>query len=95
MARHAHKALIAALALAACAPAGGEETLTLVSSWNRQINFSQHAQHYIDAVNERGRGVVQIERPAPPRSAPGRRDTRDRLVTETARASIPERCPSG
>ena len=55
-------ALIAALALAACAPAASaEETLTLVSSWNRQINFSQHAQHYIDAVNERGRGVVQIE----------------------------------
>ena len=33
----------------------------MVSSWNRQINFSQHAQHYIDAVNERGRGVVRID----------------------------------
>ncbi len=50
------------LALAAGATASAdEETLTLVSSWNRQINFSQHAQHYIDAVNQRGRGVVQIE----------------------------------
>ncbi|MCY3605929.1 MAG: TRAP transporter substrate-binding protein DctP [Gammaproteobacteria bacterium] len=61
MARPSLKVLVTALALAACAPAAGEETLTLVSSWNRQINFSQHAQHYIDAVNERGRGVVQIE----------------------------------
>ena len=54
-------ALIAALALLAAAPAVAEETLTLVSSWNRQINFSQHAQQYIDAVNERGQGIVQID----------------------------------
>lgn len=55
------KALIAALALLVAAPAAAEETLTLVSSWNRQINFSRHARNYIDAVNERGRGVVQID----------------------------------
>ena len=52
----------ALLALSACVSDGAaEETLTLASSWNRQINFSQHAQNYIDAVNERGRGVVQID----------------------------------
>lgn len=56
------RALVAALALlVGAASAAGEETLTLVSSWNRQINFSQHAQHYINAVNERGRGVVRID----------------------------------
>ena len=62
MARAPSRALFCLLALAAAAPVcAEEETLTLVSSWNRQINFSQHAQHYIDAVNERGRGVVQID----------------------------------
>jgi len=56
------KALVAALALAAGGPVfAEEETLTLVSSWNRQINFSRHAQNYIDAVNERGQGVVRID----------------------------------
>ena len=58
----AFRALVTALALVAGASsAAGEEVLTLVSSWNRQINFSQHAQTYIDAVNERGRGVVRID----------------------------------
>ena len=62
MARAPSRALFCLLALAAAAPlCAEEETLTLVSSWNRQINFSQHAQHYIKAVNERGRGVVQID----------------------------------
>jgi len=61
VARASSSALIAALMLVAAAPAAGEETLTLVSSWNRQINFSQHAENYINAVNERGRGVVRID----------------------------------
>ena len=62
MARAPSRALFCLLALAAAAPVcAEEETLTLVSSLNRQVNFSQHAQHYIDAVNERGRGVVQID----------------------------------
>ena len=62
MARAPSRALFCLLALAAAAPVcAEEETLTLVGSWNRQINFSQHAQYYIDAVNERGRGVVRID----------------------------------
>jgi TRAP-type C4-dicarboxylate transport system substrate-binding protein len=38
-----------------------EVTLSLVSSWNRQQNFNQLFLDYVDAVNEAGRGVVQIE----------------------------------
>lgn len=43
-------------------PAGAEETtLTLVSSWNRQQNFTKLFMDYVDAVNEAGKGVVQID----------------------------------
>ena len=39
----------------------GEETLTLVSSWNARQNFTAHFLKYVDAVNEAGTGVVRIE----------------------------------
>ena len=38
-----------------------ETTLTLVSSWNRQQNFTALFMDYVDAVNETGKGVVQID----------------------------------
>jgi len=38
-----------------------ETTLTLVSSWNRQQNFTALFMKYVDAVNETGKGVVQIK----------------------------------
>jgi TRAP-type C4-dicarboxylate transport system substrate-binding protein len=41
--------------------ARSEETLTLVSSWNSRQNFTAHFLQYIDAVNDAGKGVVQIQ----------------------------------
>ena len=38
-----------------------ETTLTLVSSWNRQQNFTALFMKYVDSVNEAGRGIVQIK----------------------------------
>ena len=38
-----------------------ETTLTLVSSWNRQQNFTALFMKYVDSVNAAGRGVVQIQ----------------------------------
>ena len=38
-----------------------ETTLTLVSSWSRQQNFTALFMKYIDSVNEAGRGIVQIK----------------------------------
>ena len=40
--------------------AHSEETLTLVSSWNSRQNFTEHFLGYVAAVNEAGKGVVQI-----------------------------------
>ena len=37
-----------------------ETTLTLVSSWNRQQNFTALFMKYVESVNEAGRGIVQI-----------------------------------
>ena len=42
-------------------PAHAETTLTLVSSWNSRQNFTEHFLKYVDAVNEAGKGVVQIQ----------------------------------
>jgi TRAP-type C4-dicarboxylate transport system substrate-binding protein len=42
-------------------PATAETTLTLVSSWNARQNFTAHFLKYVDAVNEAGKGVVQIK----------------------------------
>jgi TRAP-type C4-dicarboxylate transport system substrate-binding protein len=45
-----------------CPVVGAEEQrLTLVSSWNRQQNFTDRFIDYVDAVNAAGKGVVQIE----------------------------------
>jgi len=38
-----------------------ETTLTLVSSWNRQQNFTALFMDYVDAVNAAGKGIVQID----------------------------------
>jgi len=38
-----------------------EKTLTLVSSWNRQQNFTALFMDYVDAVNAAGKGIVQID----------------------------------
>lgn len=46
------------LASTACAT---ETTLTLVSSWNRQQNFTKLFMDYVEAVNSAGKGVVQID----------------------------------
>lgn len=39
----------------------GEATLTLVSSWNRQQNFTELFLNYVEAVNSAGKGIVQID----------------------------------
>lgn len=38
-----------------------EARLTLVSSWNRQQNFTALFMKYVEAVNRHGKGIVQIE----------------------------------
>jgi TRAP-type C4-dicarboxylate transport system substrate-binding protein len=38
----------------------GEVTLTLASSWNARQNFTADFLRYVDAVNARGKGLVQI-----------------------------------
>jgi TRAP-type C4-dicarboxylate transport system substrate-binding protein len=38
-----------------------EERLTLVSSWSKPQNFNVLFMDYVNAVNERGRGVLQID----------------------------------
>jgi TRAP-type C4-dicarboxylate transport system substrate-binding protein len=38
-----------------------EVTLSLVSSWNEQQNFTAHFLEYVKDVNARGKGVVQID----------------------------------
>ena len=52
--------LVAGLLLYTAAQAG-EQRLTLVSSWNRQQNFTDQFMDYVDAVNAAGKGVVQID----------------------------------
>lgn len=51
---------------------GAEETLTLVSSWNTRQNFTAHFLNYVDAVNNAGKGVVQIEFMGGPEVVPQR-----------------------
>lgn len=42
-------------------PCAAETTLTLVSSWNRQQNFTALFMDYVDAVNAAGAGIVRID----------------------------------
>ena len=59
-----HKRLLAAIILAqffCLGQAWAETTLTLVSSWNSRQNFTAHFLKYVAAVNEAGRGIVQID----------------------------------
>jgi len=52
--------IISLLAVTGSASAA-ETTLTLVSSWNRQQNFTALFMDYVDAVNTAGKGIVQID----------------------------------
>ena len=64
---------------------GAETTLTLVSSWNRQQNFTTLFMEYVDAVNAAGKGVVQIDfrgGPDPAVTGPG---SCPRLTTKQAK----------
>jgi TRAP-type transport system periplasmic protein len=72
-ARCIHKSIGLLIAALLCAPAQGtEETLTLVSSWNTRQNFTAHFLNYVDAVNNAGKGVVQIEFMGGPEVVPQR-----------------------
>jgi len=42
-------------------PLRAETTLSVVSSWDAQQNFTAHFLHYVEAVNAAGQGIVQIE----------------------------------
>lgn len=53
--------ILALLSGATATKAFAEEKLTLVSSWNARQNFTAHFLQYIEAVNEAGRGVIQID----------------------------------
>ena len=53
--------LLLTLLFAATNSHAEEVTLTLVSSWNARQNFTELFLDYVDAVNERGEGVVQID----------------------------------
>jgi len=56
------KPLITVILICALSSARAQETtLTLVSSWNRQQNFTSLFMKYIETVNEVGKGVVQID----------------------------------
>ena len=50
-----------ALAAVSLVPDAAEERLTLVSSWSKPQNFNVLFMDYVNAVNEAGRGVVQID----------------------------------
>lgn len=57
---------VRAIAVCCClgswaAAASPEIRLTLVSSWSKRQNFAIEFQNYLDAVNEAGRGIVQID----------------------------------
>lgn len=51
------------------APAG-ESVLTLASAWNRRQNFTADFLRYVEAVNEAGKGVVQIRFLGGPEAVP-------------------------
>jgi TRAP-type C4-dicarboxylate transport system substrate-binding protein len=56
------KPLITVILICVMSSARAEETtLTLVSSWNRQQNFTSLFMKYVETVNEVGKGVVQID----------------------------------
>lgn len=52
--------LLLFVACAARAAQAGEVTLTLASSWSARQNFTADFLRYVDAVNARGKGLVQI-----------------------------------
>lgn len=53
--------IIGSLIFIISAASTAETTLTLVSSWNREQNFTALFMDYVDAVNEAGKGIVQID----------------------------------
>ena len=52
---------LATLLLWAASGHGAEQRLTLVSSWSKPQNFNVLFVDYVNAVNEAGKGVVQID----------------------------------
>ncbi|MGI9331293.1 MAG: TRAP transporter substrate-binding protein DctP [Gammaproteobacteria bacterium] len=52
---------LAALVLWAAGSYGEEQRLSLVSSWSKPQNFNVLFLDYVNAVNEAGKGVVQID----------------------------------
>ena len=58
--RWLHLAALSGLFLL-CGRGVAEERLTLVSSWSKPQNFNVLFMDYVNTVNERGRGVVQID----------------------------------
>jgi len=52
--------LLLFVACGARAAQAGEVTLTLASSWSARQNFTADFLRYVDAVNARGKGLVQI-----------------------------------
>ncbi len=53
-------ALTALSCSAALAPASAQETIRAISAFPQALAFSQSFQGFVDMVNERGEGVVQI-----------------------------------
>lgn len=58
------------LLLALGRPGHAETVLTLASSWNIRQNFTSDFMRYVDAVNEAGRGLVQIRFVGGPEAIP-------------------------
>jgi len=65
-------ALLISLLLGTGSARAQEQALTLVSSWNSRQNFTVHFLQYVAAVNEAGKGVVQIEFKGGPEVIPQR-----------------------
>ena len=55
------RGLVIVFLLVQSATAAAETTLTLVSSWNQQQNFTALFMDYVEAVNAAGKGIVQID----------------------------------
>ncbi|MEC9375635.1 MAG: TRAP transporter substrate-binding protein DctP [Pseudomonadota bacterium] len=55
------KLIVMTLLLLSQTSTAEEITLTLVSSWNQQQNFTAHFLEYVKRVNERGKGIIQID----------------------------------
>ncbi len=66
----AHVTFVLLLTLCGAASAGESATLTLASAWNQRQNFTADFLRYVAAVNEAGKGVVQIRFLGGPEAVP-------------------------